>query len=227
MPDLLTTEFHCHTIYSGDSLTKPESLIRSARKKGLQRVIVTDHNSIAGARAAHRLDPELIIVGEEIKTNRGEILAAFVTEEIPKDLTPQETIRRLRDQGAFISVSHPFDVLRSGHWEEEDLLEIVPLVDAIETFNARCMRAAYNTRAGEFARRHGLAGTAGSDAHAAFELGRGHLVLPDFADADGLRAVIRQARAVTRLSSPLVHATSRWATIAKQIIPALDTPNHS
>jgi predicted metal-dependent phosphoesterase TrpH len=227
MPDLLTTEFHCHTIYSGDSLTKPESLIRSARKKGLQRVIVTDHNSIAGARAAHRLDPELIIVGEEIKTNRGEILAAFVTEEIPKDLTPQETIRRLRDQGAFISVSHPFDVLRSGHWEEEDLLEIVPLVDAIETFNARCMRAAYNTRAGEFARRHGLAGTAGSDAHAAFELGRGHLVLPYFADADGLRAVIRQARAVTRLSSPLVHATSRWATIAKQIIPALDTPNHS
>jgi hypothetical protein len=227
MAELLRTEFHCHTIYSKDSLTRPETLVRAARRKGLDRVIVTDHNSIAGARACQRLAPELIIIGEEIKTTRGEILAAFLSEEIPALLTPQETIRQLRDQGAFISVSHPFDVLRSGHWEESDLLEILPLVDAIETFNARCMRPEYNTQAAGFAREHDLAGTAGSDAHAAFELGRAHLVLPRFQDGDGLRSVIRQAKAVTRLSSPWVHLTSRYATMAKQIFPALDTPNQT
>lgn len=224
MADLLRTEFHCHTIYSKDSLTQPRDLIRAARRKGLDRVIVTDHNSIAGARAAQAMDPELIIVGEEIKTDRGELLAAFVTEEIPPYLTPQETIRRLRDQGAFISVSHPFDAMRNGHWDEPDLLDILPLVDAIETFNSRCFQAEFNTRAADFAREHGLAGTVGSDAHATFELGRAHLVLPRFEGGEGLRQVIRQGQPVTRLSSPFVHLTSRWATFMKEAGWALDTP---
>jgi predicted metal-dependent phosphoesterase TrpH len=227
MAELLRTEFHCHTIYSGDSLTKPEALIRTARRKGLHRVIVTDHNSIAGALVAQKIDPDLIIVGEEIRTTRGEILAAYVTEHIPAGLTPEETIRRLRDQGAFISVSHPYDVLRSGHWEEPYLLNITPFVDAIETFNARCMRAEYNRQASDFAREHGLAGTVGSDAHAAFELGRAHLALPPFEGGDGLRLVIRQGQPITRLSSPLVHLTSRYATIAKRFNHALDMQKQS
>ena len=59
-------------------------------------------------------------------TTRGELLAAFVTEEVPSGLSPQEAIQRLRSQGAFISVSHPFDVMRHGHWDLPDLLEISP-----------------------------------------------------------------------------------------------------
>ena len=102
-------EFHCHTNFSKDSLTEPVDLVKAARRKGIDRLVITDHNSIGGARAAQALDPELVIVGEEILTTRGEILAAFVKEEIPARLSPQETIKRLKDQGAFISVSHPFD----------------------------------------------------------------------------------------------------------------------
>src|SRR5687768_598938 len=97
----LRVEFHCHTNASGDSLTDPRDLVKAARRKGLDRVVVTDHNSISGARSAQALDPDLVIVGEEIMTTRGEILAAFLTEEIPPGLTPRETIRRLRDQGSF------------------------------------------------------------------------------------------------------------------------------
>ena len=215
--DTLRVEFHCHTIFSKDSLTKPERLVSAARQKGLQRVVVTDHNSIAGALRAHQIDPQLIIVGEEIMTTRGEILASFVTEEIPAGLTPQETIRRLRDQGAFISVSHPFDVQRRGHWELPDLLEIIPLVDAIETFNARCMNPAFNLQAQAFASKHDLPGTVGSDAHTAMELARAHLALESFTDADGLRRVLRQGHAHTRLSSPLIHLTSRFAVTVKKL----------
>jgi len=213
----LRIEFHCHTIFSKDSLTSPARLVEAARQKGLDRVVVTDHNSIEGALRAHRIDPELIIVGEEIKTTRGELLVAFVAEEIPAGLTPQETIRRLRDQGAFISVSHPFDVMRSGHWDLPDLLEIAPLVDAIEVFNARCVDPAFNVRAQAFAREHNLPGTVGSDAHTALELGRATLTLENFTDADGLRRVIRQGQAQTRLSSPLIHLTSRFAVIVKKL----------
>ena len=133
--DMLCVEFHSHTNASKDSLTPPADLIAAARRKGIDRLIITDHNTIAGARVAQVLDPELVIVGEEIMTTRGEILASFVTEEIPPFLSPAETIRRLKDQGAFISVSHPFDRLRSGAWREEDLLEILPQVDAIEVYN--------------------------------------------------------------------------------------------
>jgi hypothetical protein len=216
---MLKVEFHCHTIYSKDSLTKPQDLIRMARRRGLDRVIVTDHNTIAGALAARSLDPELIIVGEEIMTTCGELLAAFVTEEIPKGLTPLEAIRRLRNQGAFISVSHPLDAQRG--WALEDLREILPLVDAIETFNSRCMLAEYNIRAAAFALDNGLPATVGSDAHALFELGRATLSLPPFSNAEELRANIRAGIPETRLSSPFVHLTSRYATVMKRLkLPA-------
>ena len=146
-------------------------------------------------------------------TARGELLAAYVTEEVPPGLSPRETIKRLRGQGAFISVAHPFDAWRSGHWELEDLLEIAPLVDAIEVFNARCMKPGANRQAMEFAREHNLPGTAGSDAHTAFEVGRACMLLPQFEGADGLRAVIRQGQVVGRMSPFWVHFASRYAAL--------------
>lgn len=220
-PIMCKVEFHCHTIASKDSLTRPADLVAAARRKGLDRVIVTDHNSIAGARAAQAIDSDLIIVGEEILTTKGEILAAFVTEEVPPFLPPQETIRRLRGQGAFISVSHPFDMQRHG-WDEADLLEILPLVDAIEVFNSRCMQPVFNRMAQSFAGTHGVAGTVGSDAHALFELGRSVLELEPFEGPDGLRKVIRQGRPRTRWSPPWVHLASRYATIRKKLNFGLD-----
>ena len=75
-------EFHCHTLASKDSLLRPADLVAAARRKGIDRVVVTDHNSIAGARAAQKLDPARVIVGEEIMTTRGKILAAYVAEEV-------------------------------------------------------------------------------------------------------------------------------------------------
>src|ERR1044071_7965416 len=214
-------EFHCHTIFSKDSLTHPSDLVAVCRSKGIDRVIVTDHNTIAGARAAQALDPERVIVGEEIMTTRGEILASFVSEEIPKGLTPQETIRRLRDQGAFISVSHPFDTLRKGGWKEADLLEILPEVDAIEVYNSRCMNPRFNHEARQFAEKHNIAGTVGSDAHVTFELGRSVMLLEPFEGPDGLRKVIRRGAPKVMWSLPWVHFTSRYASIYKKVTGAL------
>jgi predicted metal-dependent phosphoesterase TrpH len=214
----LQIDFHTHTSFSKDSLTSPERFIASARHKKLDRVVVTDHNGIAGAQAVRTLDPERIIVGEEIMTTKGEILAAFVTEEIPRGLTPQETIRRLRDQGAFISVSHPFDSWRNGAWKLEDLLEITLLVDAIEIFNARCTNAADNQKAIDFALKHHLPGTAGSDAHAAFELGKARLVLPQFTGPGELRRVIKEGEVQGSLSPFWVHFASYYARWRKMVV---------
>lgn len=214
---MLTLEFHCHTNASKDSLTRPEDLLRTARKKGIDRLVITDHNSTAGALAAQKLDPQLVIVGEEIMTTKGEILAAFVRKEIPAGLSPEETIRRLKAQGAFISVSHPYDTHRKGGWQEADLLEIIPHVDAIEVFNSRCMDPRFNHRAELFAQRHNLAATVGSDAHAAFEVGSSVMVLDQFEGPEGMRKVIRQAKFQTKLSPWWVHLVSRYASIKKKI----------
>src|SRR4051812_29640014 len=116
-------ELHSHTCYSKDSLISLDSVIRTCQRKGIDRIAITDHNTAEGALALAKLAPDLIIVGEEIMTTQGEILAFFVRETIPAGLTPDETIRRLRDQGAVVSVSHPYDRLRKGAWEEPDLLK--------------------------------------------------------------------------------------------------------
>ena len=97
-------DLHSHTIYSTDCLTRPKALIRRARELGLDKIAVTEHNNLAGALAAKALAPDLVIVGEEIKTTQGEIIAYYVREEVPRGLSPQETIARLRSQGAVISI---------------------------------------------------------------------------------------------------------------------------
>jgi predicted metal-dependent phosphoesterase TrpH len=209
-------EFHCHTSASKDSLTPPRELVKAARRRGLDRLVITDHNSTAGAIEAQGLDPGLVIIGEEIMTTQGEILAAFVTKEIPAGLPPQEVLKRLRDQGAFISVSHPFDTLRPGGWKEPDLLEILPFVDAIEVYNSRCMFPSFNRYAKSFAEKHNVPGTVGSDAHAAFEVGRSVLKLGRFDGAVELRRIIRAGVPITKWSPPWFHLTSRFATLKKK-----------
>lgn len=211
-------DFHCHSDASPDSLSKPADLIATARARGLDRLVVTDHNTIRGALRCKELDPELIIVGEEVQTSCSELLASFVTKEVPRDLPPKEAIKRLRDQGAFISVSHPFDPHRG--WQLKDLLEIIDLVDAIEIFNARCNRGEWNMQAFEFASEHGKPGTVGSDAHALFELGKAGIRIPAFESPDDLRRVLGQGKVEAELSSPLVHLGSRYAKWVKSIFPA-------
>ena len=107
--------------------------------------------------------------------------------------------------------------MRRGHWQTPDLLEILPLVDAIEVFNARCMSADYNKQAQNFAQKHEVEGTVGSDAHSAFEIGRAAMILPEFKDADSLKEVLPKAQFETTLSSPLVHFTSRYAVWYKML----------
>lgn len=214
MSELWRVDLHCHTWHSWDGLSSPQAVVAMARRRGLHRLAITDHNTIAGALEAHRLAPDLIIIGEEIKTAQGELLAYFVREEVPADLPMDKALRLLRAQGCLISVSHPLDRYRSGSAVgHETLLSLAGWVDAIEVFNSRCLLPADNERAAAVALQLRLPGTAGSDAHAAVEIGRAGLELPPFHDAASLRHSLATARVVGRLSSPGVHAYSvvaRW-----------------
>ena len=63
-----------------------------------------------------------------------------------------------------ISISHPVDTLRNSALGEKLTLEFIEQIDALEVFNARCLRAADNAHAAEIAKRYSKAITAGSDA---------------------------------------------------------------
>ena len=213
-------DLHSHTIYSRDCLTDPSRLIAQARARGLDKIAVTEHNNLAGALAAKALAPDLVIVGEEIKTTHGEIIAYFVREEVPRGLSPQETIARLRDQGAVISIPHPLDTLRNSAMGLENVLAIIDQVDALEVRNARCVRKADNEAAAALAAQHGKLITAGSDAHTLFEVGRCYVEMPAFEDnAESFRAALAQARPAGTESPFWPHFASTYAKLRKRFFP--------
>ncbi len=72
-------ETHCHTLVS-DGMMSPRELVRLARRRGLDAVIVTDHNTFRGAMLAGReagggRDP-LVVYGNELRTLWGDIVVA-------------------------------------------------------------------------------------------------------------------------------------------------------
>ena len=214
---LYRVDFHVHTCASPDSRAALPAVIAAARRRGLARVVITDHNTIAGALEAQRLAPDLVIVGEEIMTTEGELLAAFLQTRVPPGLSPEETIARVRAQGGFVAVAHPYDVRRKGHWRAEALARIAPLVDAIEGLNARCFSAQANRQAAAFAQQAGLPLVAGSDAHTAHEVGQAAVLLPPFHDAASLKTALQQGRVQGNTSPWWVVLASRYAKLSKRL----------
>jgi predicted metal-dependent phosphoesterase TrpH len=213
-------DLHTHTIYSKDCLTRTADFLAQARALGLNKIAVTEHNRLDGALAAKKLAPDLVIVGEEIMTTQGEIIGYYLSEEVPRGLTPQETIRRLRDQGAVITIPHPLDSVRRSAMRRAAVMSVIDEVDALEVLNARCVRNQDNLDAAELARQHNKLVTAGSDAHTLFEIGRCYLELPPFADnAASFRTALSQAKVVGQTSPFWPHLSSTYARWRKRLVP--------
>ena len=213
-------DLHSHTIYSKDCLTRPEAAIARARSIGLDKLAITEHDNLAGALRAKALAPDLIIVGEEIMTTHGELIAYFVQEEVPRGLSPLETVRRLRAQGAVISIPHPLDSLRGSAMGMANVLEVIDQVDALEVRNARCVRPQDNLAALALAQQHGLLTTAGSDAHIPFELGHCYVEMPPFEDdAESFIDALKLAKPMGKESPFWPHLMSTWAKWRKRIRP--------
>jgi len=212
-------ELHSHTMWSKDCVVKFETLIDLCQKRGIDRIAITDHNTAQGALSLQKIAPDLVIVGEEIMTNQGELLGYFMSESIPAGLSPDETIARLRAQGAVISVSHPFDRLRKGAWDVDELIKIIDQVDAIEIFNARCLYKLDNTKSVDFAREYRLIGTVGSDAHSRPEYGLATMSMRPFEGASDFLASLHgaQGSAILHYSSPVVHVHSKTAKWSRKL----------
>ncbi len=215
-PASLSCDLHTHTCYSPDSLVSPERFLEACRRKGLDRVAVTDHNTIAGALRLREMDPERIIVGQEIRTTHGELIAYFLTEPVPPDLPPREAIAAVRAQGGVVGISHPLDRARREAMGRDDVEALLEEVDFLEGFNARCLFAADNEAAQALARAHNLPVTAGSDAHSLWELGRAVTRMPPFDSPASFLEALGLARIAGRASPAWVHALSTLAKLLRR-----------
>ena len=211
-------DLHVHTRFSFDSLTTLGDVDRWMRRRGLDVVAITDHNTIEGARALKRLHPRRIIVGEEVRTRYGEICGLFLQEPVPPGQDPGKTALHIRQQGGLVYVPHPMDRIRHSALDFAALIEIIELVDVIETLNARVTVMVDNTHAGAVARAYGIAQGAGSDAHQGYEIGHAYVEMPDFTDAGSFLQSLAQAQVHGHTSSPLVHVGSTYAKVAKELM---------
>jgi PHP domain-containing protein len=102
---------HVHTSYSHDGGGSIEDVRKAAAKAGYGFAVVTDHNDLRAAPSATSLWPALV-VGEEVSTTGGHVLAIGVKEEV-RALGPQtgmsvtEAIDAIEKQGALPIIAHP------------------------------------------------------------------------------------------------------------------------
>jgi len=161
----LIGDIHIHSKYSYDSMMEPRKILKLCKKIGFDVLSITDHDSIKGALVAKKYGDEFgikVLIGEERKTDCGDIIGLNLNEEI-KSQNWIEVIEEIYDQGGISIFPHPF----RGHTEIE---EIAQHVDIIETFNSRNSIDA-NNKALNLALKFKKPSIAGSDAHVYSEIG--------------------------------------------------------
>jgi predicted metal-dependent phosphoesterase TrpH len=168
-------DLHVHSSYSGDTITTPATVLKTAENKGIG-IAVTEHNTTASwkrFRALEKKHNAPVIYGEEVSSvdgkgrNAGHITGLFLTQEI-RSRHYREVIDEIKAQGGLSSVAHPYDIFRHPC---PFLEEIKNRVDLIEAFNSRCYLQLFNSRAQAFAQRNGIPASAGSDSHTPEEIG--------------------------------------------------------
>jgi predicted metal-dependent phosphoesterase TrpH len=212
---LLKADFHIHSQYSKDSSSTLEQIILACQKKGINCIAIADHGAIEGALKMKQIAPFQVVVAEEVLTTRGEIMGMFLKELVPSGLSMEKSIRLIKDQGGLLCTPHPFDKFRGSALDARTMNEIAGQIDVVEIFNARNPLLRSSRQAKQFAREHNLPGSAGSDAHAPYEIGNAYLEIPEFNGRDDFLQALFQAKIFGRRASPFSHFSSAWSRLKK------------
>jgi hypothetical protein len=217
-------DLHIHTLASDGVSAIDEILERVERETDLDVIAITDHERIDAALAARTIARERglraeVIVGEEVSTLGGHLLALFIEERVRPLRSMRATIAEIHEQGGLAIPAHPlvpYPLCAQG-WVLRRLIAAEdPRVrpDAIEAFNPTTLGRPWHGRVVRFAEEHGLATVGNSDAHAASAIGTGWTTFPG-RTADDLRAAILER---TTRHHGSFHATgSQLSTFGRQL----------
>jgi predicted metal-dependent phosphoesterase TrpH len=213
----IRADFHSHSHYSRDSVINPHVFIDTCVRKGVDCIAVTDHNEIEGAFVIRKLAAKegklKVLIGEEVKTSEGEIIGLFLKEWVPRDMSPEETVRAIHDQGGLAVIPHPYDIFRRSVLTDDAIERVKLQVDAIEGFNCRNILARHDQKASTLADSIAKPRTLGTDSHSSWEIGGAALELDDFETPQDLLRSLQGGRIVGRRSLPMVHWISTYAKI--------------
>ena len=189
-------DLHLHSRFSVDALSKPQTIVKVCKNKGIGFAL-TDHNNMGAyfsKPSVKKLAKDagvFLIPAEEIKVIEnndlgkvsdkrsvkpvvaGEVVAYFLKKPIVP-ATFGEIVDAVHSQGALLSCPHPFDWPRKNFkafpkvWKEFDCMEV---------YNARAYYQGLNKKAVKFSEKKEVVGNIAllgvSDAHTPNEIGNG------------------------------------------------------
>ncbi len=197
-------DLHIHTLASDGTSGVAEILDHAEQRTDLDVIAITDHERVDAALAARSIAEGRglrvrVIVGEEITTRGGHLLALFVETRIPPWRSLRDSVARVHDQGGLAIVAHPlvpYPLCASAR-SIRRLLEDDEMYhpDGMETFNPTTAGMPWQRLVPPFAAETGLAVIGSSDAHRAEALGQAWTQFPGSTPEELRRAI--EARTTT------------------------------
>ncbi|HSO30468.1 MAG TPA: PHP domain-containing protein [Candidatus Sulfomarinibacteraceae bacterium] len=191
-------DLHIHTLASDGTAGTLEILDHVERNAALDVIAITDHERIDAALAARSIARDRglrfeVVIGEEVTTLGGHLLALWIEAPVRPFRSLRSTIATIHDMGGLAIPAHPlvpYPLCAQG-FVLRRLLADEPRYrpDAIEAFNPTTLGRPWHGRVVQFAEEHGLATIGNSDAHALEAIGSGYSTFPG-RTADELRAAI-------------------------------------
>jgi predicted metal-dependent phosphoesterase TrpH len=192
-------DLHIHTLASDGTSGLEEILEHAVHVAGLDVIAITDHERIDAAVAGRQMAierslPIEVVVGEEVTTLGGHLLALYIERPVRSLRTLRATIAAIHEQGGIAIPAHPlvpYPLCAQGFALRRLLADPDTRVhpDALETFNPTALGRPWHSRVVRFAAEYGLAAVGNSDAHAASAVGVGYSTFPG-RTAEELRVAI-------------------------------------
>lgn len=204
-------DIHIHEKrHSPDSVIGLDEIAFEARRKGLDGICITDHDSNGLAGLANEFWHDsglLVLVGAEILTYEGDILVFGMATLPHKKMHARDLIHLAALQGGVGIAAHPY---RNNNRGLGHRIKTTRGLSGFEVLSGRT-EPHNNMKAWQVALQHGLAGFGGSDAHELFEVGKFATYFPDAiaTEADFLNAIRLQRYA------PVFYAQSKYHRLGR------------
>ncbi len=217
--NLSKADLHIHSDYSDGKPAIEEVLDYVDRETDLDIVAITDHDTIEGALLAQKIAKEKklgfeIVVGEEVSTKQGHILALYLDSPVKPGMSVKETLDQIHKQDGIAIAPHPFGYTRLQNPNMavmngiglKSLVETKKDLDAIEVVNGTPTLTDENIKAKLVNSTILFCGETGSsDAHILDAIGKGYTLFEGKSSADLKKALLsHQTRAMS----------SRWTIMA-------------
>jgi len=116
-----------------------------------------------------------------------------------------------------VNIPHPFETIRGSALKDPIIDELAGEIDLMEVLNSRTPLPANSNKARAFAEKHGIPGSAGSDAHSVFEIGNAYVEMSEFNNKDEFLKALAEGEIRGRRSGVFVHFFSVWARLRARL----------